>query len=240
MGTKNITEKSGGPRVKKLQHGIRKTLKGNGFGKWAQSVTVDGNPGPMTFKMARLAGSMQGLSEEQLKRIRNHQITPYIEEILTHERARNEAMKRRAKKRDKRFDKIRHDLKHPPFDKDGISEWHGEAVPSWLVGEAKGPDGRVVHWLDKLADAGWDSQINSGCRTPEHSEALCFGICGAPSCSGTCAGRSSNHVVEGPSDWGALDVQQYNTFNDCCRRTGCPLQNALGAADPWHFSPSGR
>lgn len=239
MATKNINRDSGGPRVKKLQKEVKEILKNHGFKPWAKLIVVDGKPGPMTFRMSGRAASMIGLSNAQIKAITTGKITPHAEAFLTHEKPTTAEMKRRAKKRDAKWDHVRHDLLHPSFDKDGISEWRGVAVPSWLVGEAKGPDGRVVHWLDKLVEAGWDGVINSGCRTPEHSEALCFGICGAPSCSGTCAGRSSNHVVEGPSDWGALDVNSPSKFNECCIRIGCPLKNALGSADPWHFSPDG-
>lgn len=238
MVVKSITEDSAGPRVKKLQQGIKKTLKGHGFDRWAKGVIVDGKPGPMTFKMSKLAGSMQGLSQAQLRNIGNGRITRHAEQILTHEKERSAVMKRRSKKRDEHFDKIRHELKHPPLDADGYVTWKGTLVAAWMVGQGKGPNGTVVNWLQKIEDTGlWHGVYVSGARTAAHSEALCFGMCGAPSCSGTCAGRSSNHVpVVYPG--GALDVSDYYNFGKAARQVGAPLRNDL-PADRVHYSVSG-
>lgn len=238
MAAKPITKASGGPRVKFLQKEVKAKLKKRGFDWWAKAIVIDGKPGPMTFKMAGHLASMQGLSEAQVKTIRTGRITPHAEHVLTGESKRTTAMKKREHERAAGWKKFRHEHLHPPMDRDGISEWHGVLVPSWLVGEAKGPDGKVVHWLDKIVAHGWGGSIASGVRTAAHSEELCFQICGAPSCSGTCAGRSSNHVVEGPTDWGALDVSEYVAFGRICREIGCPLRNDL-PADPVHYSPSG-
>lgn len=234
-----ITAASSGPRVKKLQQGVRKTLKGHGFDMWAKAVIVDGNPGPMTFKMARLAGSMQGLSDAQLRHIRDGKILRHAEEILRQEKKRSPEMIIRARRRDPRFDRIRHHILHPPDDPDNISTFEGVAVPAWMVGRAPGPDGSHVNWLQKIRDAGWGGVVVSGARTAEHSEELCFSMCGQPSCPGTCAGRSSNHVVDGGYPVGAVDVSEYTRFGELARKVGAPLINALGAADPVHFSPSG-
>lgn len=238
MATKPITKTSGGPRIKRLQKAVKAKLKKRGFDWWARAIIVDGKPGPMTFKMAGHLASMQGLSDAQVKTIRTGRITPHAENVLTGESERTAVMKKREQKRAAGWKKFRHEHLHPPLDRDGISEWQGVFVPSWLVGKAKGPDGKIVHWLDKIVAHGWRGSIASGVRTAAHSEELCFQICGAPSCSGTCAGRSSNHVVEGPSDWGALDVSDYDTFGRVCREIGCPLRNDL-PADPVHYSPSG-
>jgi hypothetical protein len=90
-------------------------------------------------------------------------------------------------------------------------------------------------------DHGWDGRLNSGFRDPLHSERLCFEICGRPSCSGTCAGRKSSHS-QTVKPAGAIDVSDQAEFGQLMRR--CPLEpklfNALGAADPWHFSSTGR
>lgn len=238
MATEPITNDSGGPRVKKLQHGIKMTLKGHGFDRWDRGVIQDGKPGPMTFKMAKLAGSMQGLSQAQLRNIGNGRITRHAELILSREKERNAAMKRRATKRDEHFDKIRHALKHPPDDPDHISSFEGLAVAAWMVGKDPGPNGSHVNWLQKIRDTGiWHGVGVSGARTAAHSEALCFGMCGAPSCPGTCAGRSSNHVpVIYPG--GAIDVSDYDNFERAAKQVGAPLINDL-PADPVHFSPSG-
>lgn len=233
-----ITPASSGPRVKKLQQGIRKTLKGHGFDMWAKAVIVDGRPGPMTFKMARLAGSMQGLSEVQLGKIRGGKVLRHAEEILTHQKERSPEMIRRAKKRDPRFDRIRQHILHPPDDPDHINVFEGVAVAAWMVGKDAGPGGSHVNWLQKIRDAGWHGVVVSGARTAEHSEELCFAMCNQPSCPGTCAGRSSNHVVDSGYDDGAVDVSEYTRFGECARRVGAPLQNDL-PADPVHYSPSG-
>lgn len=238
VAAKPITKDSGGPRVKKLQKAVKSGLKKRGFDWLAKAIIVDGKPGPMTFKMAGHLGSMRGLSEAQVKTIRSGRITPQAERVLTGELERTSAMKKREHERAAGWKKFRHEHLHPPMDRDGISEWRGILVPSWLVGEAKGPDGKVVHWLDKIVAAGWGGSIASGVRTAAHSEELCFQICNQPSCSGTCAGRSSNHVVEGPTDWGALDVSEYTVFGRICREIGCPLRNDL-PADRVHMSPSG-
>ena len=226
-----ITKKSGGPRVKKLQRGIKKTLRGHGFDQWAKGVIVDGEPGQMTFKMARLAGSMQGLSEHQLETIRDGKITRHAELILTHEKPRSAEMKRRAKKRDARFDKIRWHLKHPPEPKDGIVTFDGKPCAGWIARE-----------LQKARDRGWGGVLVSGVRSPEHSEDLCFAMCGGPSCSGMCAGRSSNHCCP-PSfkckdPEGAADCSDYLTLARILREMGSKLHNAL-PRDLVHFSASG-
>lgn len=234
-----ITKHSGGPRVKKLQQGIRKTLKGHGFDMWAKAVEVDGKPGPMTFKMARLAGSMQGLSDAQLRHIREGSVLRHAEEILIHDKPLSADMKRRAKKRDERFDKIRHHILHPPDDPDHISTFEGVSVAAWMVGKDAGPNGSHTNWLQKIRDTGiWHGVIVSGARTAAHSEELCFAMCGAPSCSGTCAGRSSNHVVDAGYPDGAVDVSDYDNFERAAKQVGAPLINDL-PADPVHFSPSG-
>lgn len=233
-----ITKQSAGPRIKKLQRGIRKTLKGHGFDMWAKGVIVDGKPGPMTFKMARLAGSMQGLSEAQLKSISGGRIVRHAEEILIHEKARSWEMIARSKKRDPRFDKIREHILHPPDDPDHISTFEGVSVAAWMVGKDVGPDGSHINWLQKIRDAGWHGTVVSGARTAAHSEELCFAMCGQPSCSGTCAGRSSNHVVDAGFPDGAVDVSEYTVFGQKAREVGAPLINDL-PADPVHYSPSG-
>lgn len=233
-----ITRESRGTRVEKFQKGIRKTLKGHGFDVWAKAVIVDGKPGPMTFKMARLAGSMQGLSEAQLRHIREGKVLRHAEEILTHQKERSADMKRRAKKRDERFDKIRHHILHPPDDPDHISTFEGVPVAAWMVGKDAGPDGSHVDWLQKIRDAGWHGVVVSGARTAAHSEELCFAMCGAPSCPGQCAGRSSNHVVDAGYPDGAVDVSEYTTFGQKAREVRAPLINDL-PIDPVHYSPSG-
>lgn len=96
----------------------------------------------------------------------------------------------------------------------------------------------IIPWLEKSWAAGWRGQVNSGWRDPDLCERLCYQICGAPRCSGTCAGRTSNHTQSGPGE-GAVDVSDYYTFAAVQRRIGSPLHNSLGAQDPVHFSFAG-
>lgn len=240
MSTKNINKDSGGPRVKKLQKGVKETLDNRGFDFWARAVIVDGKPGAMTFKMAGHAASMIGLSEAQVKAVRSGKITPHAEAFLTHAKPTTAEMKRTAKHRDDGWDKIRHNILHPPDDPDHINLFEGVSVAAWMVGKDAGPDGSHINWLQKIRDAGWHGIVVSGARTAAHSEELCFQMCGAPTCSGTCAGRGSNHVVDAGYPDGAVDVSEYTRFGEIARKVGAPLINALGAADPVHFSPSGR
>ena len=133
---------------------------------------------------------------------------------------------------------MRKSLLHPPDDPDNISTFEGVPSRPWMVGRAPGPNGSRVNWLQKIRDTGWGGTIISGYRTPEHSEALCIAMCGAPSCPGRCAGRSTNHALK-VYPGGAVDTTEYTTFAVKAREVGAPLVNALAPADPNHFSPSG-
>jgi hypothetical protein len=109
-------------------------------------------------------------------------------------------------------------------------------------------DGKpVVEWLAyrlvAARAAGWPGVLNSGYRSPEASEALCYQICGAPVCPGRCAGRTSNHT-KNIYPGGAIDVSDPATFAALMRSLsgripGVVIFNALGAADPWHMSATG-
>ena len=112
----------------------------------------------------------------------------------------------------------------------GVALFDGKPVAAWLK-----------PYLDWARKNGWQGTLNSGWRDPVYSEKLCQRICGAPSCPGRCAGRTSNHAGS-IKPAGAVDVSDYARFGQLMAR--CPLQprihNALGAQDPVHFSVSGR
>lgn len=144
-------------------------------------------------------------------------------------------IKRRRVKQKQRY------LKNHPVEPNSNATFDGKDVPPWMVGLAPGPNGTRVNWLQKIRDNGWSGVVVSGVRTPQYSEELCLAMCGAPSCPGRCAGRSSNHNCGDPCKYpgGALDVSDYYRFGAICREIGCPLRNALGPADPVHYSISG-
>lgn len=114
----------------------------------------------------------------------------------------------------------------------GVTRWEGVPVAK-----------AAVYYLNYAREHGWTGHLNSGWRDPLHSRALCFGICGAPTCSGLCAGTSSNHVGNSPTRF-ALDVSQYEHFGRLMAEMPLPaglsrIFNDL-ARDPVHYSPSGR
>lgn len=92
--------------------------------------------------------------------------------------------------------------------------------------------------------AGWSAPINSAWRDPAYSEQLCYNMCGAPVCPGRCAGRGSAHSGSNYPT-GAIDVSDPYTFGALQRSLDSRVEgyvawNALGSADPWHFSYNGR
>jgi hypothetical protein len=108
-------------------------------------------------------------------------------------------------------------------------------------------DGKLVtaDWAKLLArvraTGHWGGSVTSGYRSPEYSEQLCYAICGAPSCPGTCAGRASNHSKRSIAEGAAVDVSDPVGFRRGLVAVGrSDIHNALGSADPWHFSVSGR
>lgn len=226
-----VNRSSGGPRVKALQQAVKVNLAKRGFKDWSKGIIVDGKPGPMTFKMARLNASMRGLSKAQVKKIGRGTITHHAELLLLGEKTRSRTMKRREKERAPIFKKIRHELEHPPGG-DGVVTFDGKPCAK-----------EIAYWLQKAREhGGWAGELVSGFRTPEHSEAICFGMCGAPSCSGTCAGRATNHACP-PSGTckkgeGAADCSDYTNLARVLREIGAPIFNDL-PNDPVHFSFTG-
>lgn len=117
----------------------------------------------------------------------------------------------------------------------GTAPWDGRQVAAWMVPHLefargyRGPGGP------------WQGVVLSGVRDPAYSESLCRAMCGAPQCPGRCAGRASNHA-QWVSPHGAIDVTDPRRFAELMEIS--PHQprifNALGAADPNHFSATGR
>ena len=128
--------------------------------------------------------------------------------------------------RRRRQKKLARDSRGPT---DGVVMFDGKPCAGWIADHLK-----------TVRDAGrWDGWLVSGFRTPEYSEHLCYDMCGRPSCPGKCAGRSTNHAKYRNPE-GAVDLSDYARFGQECVRLGIPLHNALGPADPVHYSTSGR
>ena len=134
----------------------------------------------------------------------------------------------------KKHDWLKHHQDPKPRPKGYFVIIDGKTVPRWI--------GNIV--TDVRRAGRWKGTVVSGYRSPEYSEQLCYGICGAPSCPGRCAGRSSNHccppTFKGKAPEGAIDVSDYVTFRGELQRLGHwdKLKNDL-PADPVHFSRSG-
>jgi hypothetical protein len=112
--------------------------------------------------------------------------------------------------------------------RDGVASFDGKPVAAWLV-----------PYLTWARDNGWHGVLVSGYRTPEYSQHLCYGICGAPRCPGLCAGTSSNHTKYHKPE-GAVDVSDYVTFASVIAR--CPYSPRIFnnlPRDRVHFSSTG-
>lgn len=132
-----------------------------------------------------------------------------------------------------------HGVPNPDPDGDNWASFDGKMVASWMVGE--NPD-KQNYLADARATGLWHGSIISGGRTPAYSTWLCMQICGRPTCSGTCAGASSNHASNDgfplPIN-GAVDVSDPDGFEDAMAEIGCPYFRNDLPLDPNHHSPSG-
>lgn len=112
----------------------------------------------------------------------------------------------------------------------------GHQVPGW-----------IAEILKAARNSGnWEGYVISGYRTPAYSESLCRAMCGAPSCPGRCAGRSSNHACppsgKGSPYEGAVDVTDSAGLQRYCRAHNHPLHGngEMLPYDTPHFSNTGR
>jgi hypothetical protein len=110
----------------------------------------------------------------------------------------------------------------------GVGIFDGVPCANWLI-----------PYLVWARAHGWDGRLVSGWRSKTYSTHLCYGMCGRPSCSGTCAGASSRHVGQDKPD-GAIDVTFYWQFASIIAH--CPysprIWNGL-SRDRVHFSAYG-
>lgn len=98
----------------------------------------------------------------------------------------------------------------------------------------------AVPYLEFARANGWRGHVTSGWRSPAYSESLCQTMCGAPSCPGRCAGRSSNHSGTSPTHF-AIDVSDETNFGRIMNLPGAPQPRIFNnlPSDRIHFSPTG-
>lgn len=212
-------------QVKALQRAINRFTK-----KYLLDVTelrVDGELGPATKKRIKFVKYYLGFNE------RNSYPNTAFLKAVHHPRWKHLSNPRRLARAVKRRVEQRHQArKHREEARKthGVGHFDGIAVANWLI-----------PYLQWARNNGWRGRLVSGWRDPIYSEQLCYRMCGAPSCPGKCAGRSSNHSGS-DKPRGAIDVSYYYEFGQCMKR--CPIEphiyNALGVRDPVHFSASGR
>ena len=190
-------------------------------------LVVDGVRGPATRKRIRRVKYFLGYSGPEQRKLT---ITPEFRRRVRHPRSARYLTPAMASRGLRRRRAQRKAAKKSAAPRAGVATFDGRPVAAWLE-----------PYLVWARANGWRGTINSGYRDPAYSEGLCREICGAPSCPGRCAGRSSNHSGR-VRPAGAIDVSEYAQFGELMRR--CPLKprifNALGARDPVHFSASGR
>jgi hypothetical protein len=110
----------------------------------------------------------------------------------------------------------------------GVVKFDGRDVAAWFV-----------PYLTWARHHGWQGTVSSGYRSPEHSEHVCRQKCGAPTCPGKCAGRTSNHSGR-IKPHGAIDVTHYEHFAALMRK--CPHKPTIFndlPLDRMHFSSTG-
>lgn len=114
-------------------------------------------------------------------------------------------------------------------DGNGRVIYDGRPCAAWLANE-----------FQEARDRGlWGGVLVSGVRTSAQSTALCFGMCGAPSCSGTCAGVNSNHNCDDCHyPRGAGDVTDFIRCETASQILGNRYRNDL-PRDLVHMSASG-
>ena len=177
----------------------------------------------------RKDGSLEDLEHFQHRRAREKERRDRREEMKDLLVKKFEALERQLEHRKEHRQEVRAERREA-----GKYEQHSESIVTFdgveVVEDA-------AHWLQRARDEGWSGTLTSGFRTPEHSQEICMGMCGAPTCPGKCAGTTSNHTHRG-APGPAVDVSQFGQFESISAQIGSPYKNAL-PIDPVHFSPSG-
>lgn len=192
-------------------------------------VIVDGRKGAATRTRIRLVKYFLGYAGTAAKQ--NAVIDDAFSERLWHPKDPRYSTAARIGRGMARRSKQRRDWRknHRAAKTKGVGTFDGVPVANAAIA--------YLTWARKR---GWRGRLVSGWRDPKYSQSLCMRMCGAPSCPGRCAGLASNHVGSNPDRF-AIDVSDYARFGQLMRLyPGRKIFNALGAADPVHFSPSGR
>ena len=153
---------------------------------------------------------------------------------------REDVVEHLAKKKahiEKEIEQLRHKREEVQDDDGGKSSGYDRNSGRIVTFDGKSCVEDLAYWLAVARRNGWNGSLVSGYRTPAYSTSLCYGICGAPSCPGRCAGASSNHArtaYPGP----AGDVTDYYTCERVLQQVGSPYFNDL-PIDPVHMSRSG-
>lgn len=233
-----ITPKSRGPRIENFQRGIDAELKRHNFA-W-RKVRIDGVPGAHTFDAANMAAYILGFSQEEMHRIgKKREISHRDELILTGKEKRTAAMIRRGNEREPHLKKLRERHREDHFAP-------APAGDDWVMFDGR----EVALWIAKVLDdarasGAWSGTVISGRRDPVYSEHLCIEMCGAPTCPGRCAGRSSNHAgppsFKGVEFEGAVDVTDFVGLRHYCEQHAPQLRGGgqVLPSDLPHFSHEG-
>lgn len=227
-----------GQHVEAFQKSLDHELKQHGF-PW-RKIKIDGQAGEQTFDAANMLAFIKGFSGSALLEIGKRQhLTLRAVQILGGHQERSKEMKHRSAAREDTLKQLREEHKHPsPKPIPGAqyrTELDGHEVPIW-----------IAEILIAARNAGaWHGTVISGVRSPAYSEELCLNMCGAPSCSGTCAGRSSNHAMppsgSGRAYEGAVDVTDYSGLRRYCEQHAPQLRGGGQnlPSDLPHFSHAG-
>lgn len=196
-------------------------------------LIVDGKRGSHTVRRVRLAKWLNGKQKPL-----DSTVTPDFLHRLRHPKSlrfANKATVARGIYRRRNFRRSHKKNLQAAARRHGVGTFDGVPCALWMIpymvwAREEGPK-HGVPWFGRLV---------SGFREPAYSEHLCYGMCGAPSCPGRCAGRASHHSQDDPPN-GSIDVSDYTRFAAAMRK--CPLEprifNSLGAQDPVHFSSTG-
>jgi hypothetical protein len=211
------------PGIKQLQGGLNQFT--GQFLKGINPIIEDGITGPATEARIKLVkfylgyqGPLNAVADDTFNQRMHH---PGDAQFSSAERVARGA-ERRAEQRKEA------DANQAAAAGAGVSTFDGVPCAKWLT-----------PYLTFAREHGWRGTLQSGFRDPAFSERLCQRMCGAPTCPGRCAGRSSNHSGS-VRPKGAIDVSDFERFGALMKK--CPLSPRIFndlPIDPVHYSATG-